>query len=319
MKSKIFTLLGLSFAIGLSAQPVLNSNWVLGLGITGTNTTYTAANFATPASGANATWNYANLLTSGSGVNTVPVDLRPVSELPAPYNTGFPPGSTIAGYYESNGSPQITYYTKENDLAGLTGALAGVSTLDYSPMLLQAVFPMSFGDSESEDFVLDVSGNQFVGTQTITYTGYGTLTLPTGTFTNVICIKGVQDYESGADGVIYTWYKPGWVFLLSAAVTNNGTAISYTNSAVPTSVDENNAVAVNTFPNPTTDVLFVNSPAQKYNLKVYSATGALVAQEQVDNSDKKAFALDVNTLSPGMYLLNIEVDGISTTQRFIKL
>lgn len=319
MKSRIFTLLALTFTAGLSAQPVLNSNWAFVVGVTGTNTIYAPQSFATPASGANATWNYGNLLTGGNGVSTAPVDLYPVSQLPAPYNTGYPPGSTAASYYESNGMPQITYYAKTANQLGLTGYLSGSTTIDYSPQLLEAVFPMSLGDTETEDFVIDISGNQLEGNQTITYMGYGTLTLPTGTYTNVICIKGEQDYGFGTNGITYTWYKPGWAFLLRVAIADNGTSVSYANSSVPTGVAENNAVTVNTFPNPATDVVFVSSPAQKYNLKVYSATGALVAQEQVDNSDKKAFPLDVNTLSPGMYLLNIEVDGLSTTQRFIKL
>ncbi|UPT67811.1 MAG: T9SS type A sorting domain-containing protein [Sphingobacteriales bacterium JAD_PAG50586_3] len=318
MKKRLLGLFLTAIAFTAAAQPQLTGNWCFQLGVTGSNVVYGAPSFTVPSGGANQTWNYSNLTTG----TTLPVNLMPPAQLPAPYNTGYPAGTTQATYNDVNGDDQVMYMKKTSSSYGILGLSASGVTLEYSPQLLEASFPMNLGDSDTEDCVITVNGTDIDATQTVTYMGYGTLTTPTGTYQNCILIRGDQEYDlnPGTIASTYTWYKPGFAFLLRAAAGNGGSTISYANSTIPTSVDENGvAVSIDAFPNPATDVLFVSSPLAKYSLKVYSATGALVAEEDVDNSDKKAYAVDLNSLSPGMYLLNVNANGATTAKRFVKL
>jgi hypothetical protein len=317
MKKNLLGFFAMAMAFTAVAQPQLTSNWCFQLGVTGNNIASGTTTFTSPTSGANQTWNYGSLASGPSAA----LNLVAPAQLPPPYNTNYPAGTTQAAYGDVNGTTQVMFMKKNTSEFSILKLDAGSTVASYSPRLLEAAFPMDLGDVETESYVINVNGTDLDATQTVTYLGYGTLTIPTGTFTNVICIKTLQEYDlSPAIGETYTWYKPGWASLLRVAVTGGGASISYAESATPTSVDENGvATAVEAFPNPATDVLFVNSQADKYSLKVFSATGALVAEEDVDNSDKQAYAVDLNSLSPGMYLLNINVNGTTTTKRFVKL
>lgn len=82
----------------------------------------------------------------------------------------------------------------------------------------------------------------------------------------------------------------------------------------PLSTNEVESVEMNMYPNPTTTNLnfeFDNYPNQvTYN--VYSMSGQLVKQGELVNT------LYVGDLTNGMYVINLNVDGTTTSKKFLK-
>ncbi len=77
------------------------------------------------------------------------------------------------------------------------------------------------------------------------------------------------------------------------------------------SVQETNSHSFNLFPNPTLDKLWINTP-KTTSVRVFNTLGETMLQQSVS----KSTALDVSTLSKGVYFVQIEETG--TTERFIK-
>lgn len=78
----------------------------------------------------------------------------------------------------------------------------------------------------------------------------------------------------------------------------------------------NEALVVSLFPNPATDVLTLNSSIAPEALTVTDLSGQVVLNKfgNLTNYNR----LSISDLAPGMYLLNMEVNGSAQTLRFIK-
>lgn len=77
------------------------------------------------------------------------------------------------------------------------------------------------------------------------------------------------------------------------------------------SLEENNTLMFSVYPNPTQDVLYIESQQQIEKVKIYNLQGQLIK----DGSSNK---LDVSKFKTGLYFVEVTVDGKSTTKKFIK-
>lgn len=156
----------------------------------------------------------------------------------------------------------------------------------------------------------------------------GTWTAGTGTqFRNGGAGNGLTHNSSGTS-------NSSWTFSWTAPATNEGPVTFYyatiqANSASGNSGDQmvsgssqqvlsNNDISNKSFefyPTVTSEVLNVNLISQDHGTAlIYNMDGSMVQQITLTQENK----IDVNALSAGIYILNINVDGISQTERFIK-
>ena len=79
---------------------------------------------------------------------------------------------------------------------------------------------------------------------------------------------------------------------------------------------------VSAYPNPATDNIFVrpgNAESAWMKVSVYSQSGALVLSEEADAGLYNPFRLNISSLSPGVYVLETELDGTVSRRSFVKM
>ena len=80
-------------------------------------------------------------------------------------------------------------------------------------------------------------------------------------------------------------------------------------------VNESAFCKLNVFPNPTNELLSVESDVTVNHYEVYTITGAMVMSQPVD---EKRFNVNVSELPAGTYLIKMNSEGMVQTQRFVK-
>lgn len=315
---KLYTLLSaLALAAVATAQaPVLAQNYMyqtnMGLRVITTN-----GSLQLPNSGQNQTWDYSSLSTNGIDVN---FDISTIAQLPAPFNTNAPAGSNQAVYGSFNGETQVIYLKLKPDTAAIVSAASTTQSVNYGVGQLEAVFPMSYNDVANSDMIINLQGQIVPATTDIKYAGYGTLKLPSGTYNNVILIETEITFQGGVSTISYSFYKPGYTYLLKISEAQTGYNVNYTTTA-PLSISENAAaVGLNVYPNPAADnLVFVTAKPTNYTLQVYNVNGALVSNTAVETNSGEAYPLDVTTLPQGIYTMVVtDANGNVATKRFVK-
>lgn len=85
-------------------------------------------------------------------------------------------------------------------------------------------------------------------------------------------------------------------------------------TASPTVEEAPVAVALNVYPSPAENTLFVTTDVNGGNVSIVdSQTGAIMSSQKINNS-----SIDVSRLRAGIYLVVFEKDGVKTVKRFIK-
>lgn len=74
-------------------------------------------------------------------------------------------------------------------------------------------------------------------------------------------------------------------------------------------------VSCNIYPNPTNDLLTVESGTTMSHCEVYNTAGAMLLNKPVDG---KSFTINVSELPAGVYFIKTTSDSIIQTRRFIK-
>jgi len=92
-----------------------------------------------------------------------------------------------------------------------------------------------------------------------------------------------------------------------------GTALA--NLIATTGVNEVASIEVQLFPNPTSNVLSIQSKEIMNSLTVRDASGRIVANQTANSSST---TLDVAVLKAGIYFITIDSNNGSVTKRFVK-
>ena len=78
------------------------------------------------------------------------------------------------------------------------------------------------------------------------------------------------------------------------------------------SVDDQNQLDISIYPNPTSDIVFIDGNYTQLKVVVYDILGKQVMKESITNS------IDISQLEKGVYILQLSDGAKVTTQRIIK-
>ena len=214
----------------------------------------------------------------------------------APQGTSYPTSNLAQSVTMPSGTTYayFTLGTAQLDLLaqGVGGADPDVFTDPKTPL----VFPLAYGDAINDDYTL--GGTAY--SRTRTYTGYGTLILPTGTYTDVVKVVS-------SSGVIDLYRSNPVEFLLHMEDDGEMVAFSRIQAAVE---EQGSGASLTAWPNPTTDQVRVAGLTSTGRWQLVDAQGRV---QQQGNHPPGTLVLDLASLATGYYML-VAHDG-SHTQR----
>lgn len=320
MKTTLFVLIASSATF--SAQTTITKAFndpVIGETVNNVNVVGTVDNSAT---GANATFSNSSL-TGGSATATV-------YSAPTASEISTFPGTTI----KMVGNGNTVYYKQTATKLEITGLVTPDATLNFSGNNGTFIsYPAAFGyadnDTASGTFSATAGSGNFSGTIAITADASGTLLIGTKTYTNVLRIKSVQNFNLTIFGfpvgsivnTTYAYYDSTHKFPLlnttNAVITVQGTAQT-TNAAQAlnetflTASDAVRKDAFTLYPNPAQNVIEFKGEISKYSqANIYALDGKLIKR-----SDIKAGKVEISELPPSAYF--IELSGNNSQSKSIK-
>ncbi len=290
--------------------------------------------------GVNQVWNFGAIPNTGSLDPSVVI---PVAG--SPYAASNPNANlcvrggalpnTTYGYYQTNSTDFITL-----------GLYVGTSAqLTYTNPETIVHFPLTYNSTYTDTYATTInsSGSIFyrTGTMTSLVDGYGTLTTPIGTYTNVLRVKLTDVFNDTFNGtpagtynqVSFLYYKAGThnSLLSFTHSNNNGTASksgSYLQSVTVNTEEAQLASQLNmsVFPNPSQGTASAKIKlslleASECTVSIYDAIGMQVASQNMGElaAGEQVMALPTtNELAKGIYFVRVQTkQGFATTKMTI--
>ncbi len=304
--------------------------------IIGESFTTITGNYVNPGnSGINQTWNLSAIVGTTSFVTNV------ISTISAPGAANFP-NATIA--WDDLSSSATSFFTASATALQFYGQYDG-TPLVYSDPLDLLHYPFShtnmFIDFWKSSYTNGSSNVHRSGIDTITADGYGALTTPVGTFTNVIRLHLVQSYKDSSyvnsSLVItngnhdeYFWYKNGVhhpLAYVSITIDDNFGTIkrgTYLSSSFTGINEVTNSISnYSLYPNPTTTILNLNfnsTENENVEIKIVNTLGSLLKHETIEacKIGFNSISMNIEELPTGLYFTQILVEGnVTETKRFV--
>jgi hypothetical protein len=317
----------LLLSLPLFAQPVFSESNLPSLGgiyryVQADTTGVTAG----PA-GANVVWDFSswNLIND---TNTFYI-LPPAA---TPFGTTFG-----ASDYAERTADEYKYFSHDASGLFLDGvSLPTIGAVKFDSAVTLATFPFAFGDSVTDRVTAQFTYLIFTayrrGTATSVADGYGTLILPNGTYTDVLRVRTIEmstDSVSAAlknqsNSVSFSWYAPDWDYPVLTMLTFESSGFISASSRVvqflsttSTGLEEDMGVGFRVYPNPASGLLrveFEAGLASEAVLSVFDLAGKELRREQLPAMAGKT-VIGLEGLSPGVYLIRLEVNGKSAIRR----
>jgi hypothetical protein len=288
---------------------------------------YSTDTFNAGAGGASASWNFSTLTIHST--DTVYYSACSAS----PYCSTFP-GTTL--WYHSAGTTNHLYFNATSAKQSVVGTRS-TGNIPYSNSEDLLRFPLTYTNTYIDTFAATYTSTSTFsrkGTVTVTADGYGTLILPTGTYTNALRVHRVEDYSDTMVGFpfgfgyltdMYTWYVPGarseLLSLVSFTISGASTTkYAYYTSVQPSAVSilHNSVNEVETYPNPVKgelNIQFSVNESADIRISIVDMIGkelAVISNEIFDNGTHN-LAYNTSSLPIGMYLLRIQTEeGVIT-------
>ena len=306
MRHFYFNLLSISFiitAFSVQSQPMLTSQNLPSDG--DSYTVYTNTNLSAGsnpgASGSNVTWDF-SMMSSGTS-NSLIYSSASATNYPNA-NIEFTTQSTSNYFDVTNGA--YTYYGFSN---------ANASSV-FSDGQDQIRVPMSFNDNYTDPFsgTYNAFGQTLdrTGDLDVTYDGYGTLSTPQGTYSNVIRVRIVRTSSDEINGQpitnsldsIFFWYNeytghPIMTYTINYVDGNEqGRFANYIDDAdVVLSIPEE-SIQVSAFPNPVRSIHTIEAEKNIESILVYNMRGEEVLRKEPRSN---SFKINVGSLPNGQY------------------
>lgn len=329
MKKELLSI-GLSLlAATVEAQPVIQASQFDYGALAAFSYRYSAGQSAVSpgAPGANITWDFSAL---GSGSNLS-------------YTTASCPGDADCGSFP--GANQVVnvatfakvYYAKSATEMVQIGE-KGTSNLLFSDAMKVLQFPISYGQTFSDTYAASGASGSRNGSLTSTIDGYGTLKTPSGTYTNVLRQKIVDNGTAVVGGqslsqVItqYYWMAPGMHHYLMSLVVTEVTGLPVPATYVVTYTQQGpgtvgiahtgtGSVNLDIFPNPAGSWLKISTgsvPIAKVSL--YNVLGQQVLTQQAGGRNTSMMELNLSGLAPGSYLVRAATeDGMAVGRVLVR-
>ncbi|MBD3581088.1 T9SS type A sorting domain-containing protein [Flavobacterium selenitireducens] len=268
---------------------------------------WTNADGFTPGpAGANQTWDFSSLDLTLLGTDTS----IPVSG--SPFAATFP----TANYaYRYDGMGGTRYYYHNITAAKYEILSMGYNTdlgWNYTPdPMVWAQFPYTFGTVFTDTF--QSTDDEIATSATYTYDAYGTLVLPTGTYTDVIRQKVVKNGQTN-----YNWFNVQPFFPLLQTVLEENSLGVVKNTTLGTGDPSRPTFAL--WPNPTAGAINLTSDTNfdRAKIAIYDALGKKVVENEVVLQSGDAFALHLDNQTSGLYFLTLsDADGKQVLARKI--
>lgn len=307
-------------ALIAGAQPTITSSVAGEIGDNIELSEVNATGFDPGATGADVTWDFSGVTTTGTSFGYTLID-------PAATGVGGSfPGANVAG---EAGVGNYAFFKITSTEYSNYGVFNGVTTIYYSDPENIYTFPLTYNSTGTDNLYSEfTSGVGFIrsGSTTFTADGYGTLILPSGTYTNVLRVLVHETYGDEAVGVPmtidydfknYYWLKAGTVGPLfeyfDLTVTSGGFP-SYSESAamndniVTTGVEDISNVNIQVFPNPAVNYLVISGyTASLQSVQIFDAMGRMVKTISEPAGDDH-LQLDVSDLAAGIYTVQLNGD-----------
>lgn len=289
-------------------------------------------NNVTPgSSGANQNWSFTFINVASD--STV---LNYVSPLSTPYAASFP-SATVAQYQQSASS--YTYFSSSPAQLVNHGVGNSSSVVVNSNPEVVMQFPFTYNSTFSDDFQLQFTTSGITtyrrGNISVNGDAYGTISLPTGTFSNALRVKTVQTIvDSTVIGIFsnittsvittYGWYSgankfPLFQITTSSITTTGGTIhsklVTLTKSQtvditkISTEVPNGFTLKQN-FPNP-----FNPSTKISFSIPKESFTSLII----YDNLGREVSRLVNERLNSGVYEVNFNAANLNSGTYFYKI
>lgn len=319
--STLFSL-GLLLTGAAFAQPVINSTVTYTVGGQLESTNFNGQGFVAGNGGPGQTWDFSTLQSTGAGTSVV------VDVASSPYGSSYPTATTCIK------TGNLYAYSLINSSGVSTlGAYNGQANIPYSDPEKTFKFPFAYQDVLTDNwqasFTTQGISTVRYGTTKVTYDGYGTLTTPAGTFTDVARFKMEQDYYDVMNGDTihykqdgYSWVKDGSRSLLATGkLTFNAFGLtqttyfgSYTPGDITLGVAEPEAMeTLSIYPNPSSGPVTIESEGLSF-VNLLNLEGKIVKGFPV-SSNRVELSLD---LPAGMYMAEcIYKDGHRAVRRLL--
>lgn len=279
--------------ITTQAQPTLQSALVAPGGVQLDMYLLTSPGSATePSDGVNQTWDLSS------------ISLQPVGSLDfsnaalTPYANTYPSANWVWAQTVTGMGTDYMYLTIDINVLEVVATGVPSDVNDYINPKRILSFPMDLGQSQTDSYE-DSDGP---GTVTWTYSGHGTAITPVGVFGNVAKVASTEDE-------VTLWNTAP----LYPLVIDDGTSVLvFAPGGV--GVSERGAVPVQVYPNPCVESLFVEAHAADW--RITDLQGRAVHSGRFTGPALQR--VDVSTLTPGTYVLELDQDGQRRTVRFSK-
>lgn len=287
------------------------------IGYVESTTSYDSTTAVPKTTGANKSWNFTSLFSiPGVGSQTY------ITASSTPSAALFPSGNLVGdnsnGYHEYYNSQT----SKLEDLGGVD--LNNNAKTVFSNPVTWMTWPFTYGSFNTDAFVASATYSSnpiinFSGNMSITGTGTGTVTLPSGAkFTN--CLQIIRSYTYVTSGALtatitsqdYEYWTSSYrspIISISYQTVKEATLTSKSfnvsaNAFADVGIEENQLdnPALKIFPNPAKEKINVSLPenAIAQEIELYDATGKLVLSDHHSNS------LNTSTLCKGIYTVKVK-------------
>lgn len=348
---KIFTLILSSIALTGLAQPTITSSMAPQPGQSETTYDVDETTVMPGPSGANQTWNFSTALPLGTSNTT-----NYINPNSTPYAALFP-GTNLAIDQSSGTDTIYGYLQNTTSLTQILGVYANAQgqmlNFNYSNPQTVAAYPFTYNTTYTDLFAMSYSISQ--GPLSITQfsygslaalgDAYGTLTTPSGTFTNCLRIKTITQQTdsqvfvgiplpatvSHTNTTSYTWVNGAGamgLFLISMDTIDDGSGtLQYSKSASygsgTSAIKENAIVALSAYPNPTTDnatVKFTPNKSGNAYVEVMDISGKRVGYWTIEAQANQSQNLRIQLMTEptGLYQVRIIQGNDIFSSRIIK-
>lgn len=310
-KSLLILVLNAVFAFVYS-QPLVN-NSLPAIGST-YNLNSVSAAIVHPNGGANTNWNFNPLSNS----TLLTYSVIPAGNLSPTDISTFPAANYYTQSFLSGNPLSITFFEMGSQYYqnwGSTASGGGYNIFTVSQLVYEV--NQSYGNTASKTF--QSQGGSTL-TRLVKYDGYGNLTLPTGSFSNVIRMRVTETGSGASSDSLFVYYATTPVMhpLLQYVVTSGGNVqnkflYQYTN--LITGLSQQSTFNTQIFPNPATNQISIVSDNKLItNVELFNATGQRVYQATINDLRHQ---LDVFHLPSGFYFLHVSTQGDKKVSKIV--
>lgn len=286
MKSILLSLPILA-AVGTSAQPVLQYANLNLVGKTFPVHVMTDAGTADPtADGANVTWDFSSI-TLQMNVGTASF----VDPASTPYASSYPTSNLAQVVTTPLGTSYNYFLLTASSLDMLAEDVGGTSPQTYTDPKTPLQFPLAYQDSYVDNYTSGGSS----GTVTRVYSAYGTVILPTGTYTYVVKVT------SSSGDIDYYHSNP---LEPLGHIDSDGMVIVYGDATMGVA-DLGHVPVLSAMPNPATDNVEVTGLARNAQWQLVDLQGRVLLN---GTANAAPLQLNMGTLAAGPYAL-VVLDG----------